>query len=79
LLTQNPQIKCGFAGLLGNLFWLIARVPKVKGRFVPLASQGGLFRLTTEVFKVKSGFAPLALQADGRVTFVLETKVTKNS
>ena len=56
LLRKIRQIKCGFAGLLGNLFWLIARVPKVK-----------------------SCFAPLASQTDGRVTFVLETKVTKNS
>src|SRR5690625_77442 len=32
-----------------------------------------------KIRQVKGSFAPLASQADGRVTFVLETKVTKNS
>ena len=63
LLTQNPLAKCGFAGLLGDLFWLIARVclkarfcyaKSAKYHFAPLAAQYGLFRLTAEVCKVKS-------------------------
>jgi len=59
------------------------KIRQVKGSFAPLALQAdgrdGLFRLTAGVLKVKGGFAPLASQADGRVTFVWETKVTKNS
>src|SRR5690625_7808079 len=63
LLTQNPLAKCGFAGLLGDLFWLIARVclkarfccaKSAKYHFAPLAAQYGLFRLTAEVVKSKS-------------------------
>src|SRR5690625_1271771 len=39
----------------------------------------GFLLADARVLKVKGSFAPLASQADGRVTFVLETKVTKNS